>query len=269
MSIRIYADTDILLQEGYSEYEIDTDRDLEVTFRGAGVCDAFIRVVRCGKLRIRTFAEAGAVISYLFWNSTEEVLNVDESHEVLGDAAVTVAYGECNSAPTERKTYVALRQQGASAKVASASLVNAKKTYNIKVANLAPHTYGDMENYAVVLKGGKLMIDAVGKIVNGAYKSESHQTSRALCFDEGQSSQILPELLIDENDVQASHAMSIGRMDEDQLYYMMSRGLNVQQCTSLISTGYLMPITETLQNEDLRSALRNEMERKISELCSM
>ena len=75
--------------------------------------------------------------------------------------------------------------------------------------------------------------------------------------------------MIDENDVQASHAMSIGRVDEDQLYYMMSRGLSIEQCTSLISTGYLMPITEILSNEELRSSLAEEMERKISELCSM
>ncbi|HCK87575.1 MAG TPA: ABC transporter ATP-binding protein, partial [Erysipelotrichaceae bacterium] len=69
--------------------------------------------------------------------------------------------------------------------------------------------------------------------------------------------------------VQASHAMSIGRVDDDVLYYMMSRGLNLQQCTSLISTGYLMPITEVIANEELRTKLREELERKMSDLCSM
>jgi ABC-type transport system involved in Fe-S cluster assembly, permease component len=111
------------------------------------------------------------------------------------------------------------------------------------------------------------MIDAVGKIIKGAYRSESHQTSRALSFAEGQNATILPELLIDEDDVQASHGMSMGRVDEDALYYLMSRGLSVQQCTSLISQGYLMPITETLQNDDLKKKLKEEMERKMDELC--
>jgi Fe-S cluster assembly protein SufD len=137
----------------------------------------------------------------------------------------------------------------------------------MNVVNFAPHTHGEIRNYAVVLKTGVLMIDAIGKIVKGARKSESHQTSRALSFEDGQKSTILPELLIDENDVQASHAMSIGRMDEDQLYYMMSRGLSVEQCTSLVSAGYLMPITEVIDNEELRETLRSEMERKIGELC--
>ena len=77
----------------------------------------------------------------------------------------------------------------------------------------------------------------------------------------------LNELLIDENDVQASHAMSMGRVDDDQLYYLMSRGLTMQQCTSLISTGYLMPIADVIDQEELRNTLRKELEGKISSLC--
>ena len=113
------------------------------------------------------------------------------------------------------------------------------------------------------------MIDAVGKIVKGAKKSESHQVSRALSFEEGQSATILPELLIDEDDVQASHAMSIGKVEEKDLFYMMSRGLSLKECTKLISLGYLLPITETISDEILKETLQKELERKISELCMM
>lgn len=267
--IPVHVSTDIALAQGYSEYEIESDRDLVLNFSALHDCNVFVRVVKAGSLRIRMFTGENAHVSILFWNTSGKELETDESYEVMRDADLTVAYGECNGASTKRNTFVALRQQGARALVSSASLVSAKKDYHIDVVNFAPHTYGDMKNYAVVLKDGTLMIDAVGKIVKGAGRSESHQTSRALSFEEGQRSTILPELLIDENDVQASHAMSIGRMDEDQLYYMMSRGLSVSQCTSLIATGYLMPITETISNEELKTALRGEMERKISEICSM
>lgn len=263
----IRVNEDILLPQGYSEYEIDSERDLDLTFRGSGKCDVFVKIIHAGKMRIRTFAEKGSKISYLFWNVSKEKTEVDESHEVLGDADVTVAYGECNGAETYRQTYVALREEGARALVSSATMVDCRKNYQMNVVNFAPHTYGDIRNYAVVLGKGDLMIDAVGKIVKGAHRSESHQTSRALSFEKGQHAEILPELLIDEDDVQASHAMSMGTVDEDQLYYLMSRGLSVQQCTTLISTGYLMPITETLDNDDLKARLKEEMERKIGELC--
>lgn len=265
----IRLSTDILLSEGYSEYEIDTDRDLEITFRGSSKSDVFIRVSRADHIRIRAFIEGSAEVSMLFWNVSEHDTEIDESYEVLENAKLTIAMGECNAKSAKRKTYVALRGNNAEALVSSASLVQSKKDYSMNVVNFAPHTHGEIRNYAVVLKTGTLMIDAIGRIVKGAYRSENHQTSRALSFEDGQRSTILPELLIDENDVQASHAMSIGRMDDDQLYYMMSRGLTPQMCTQLISTGYLMPITEVIDNEELKEKLAAEMERKIGELCSM
>ena len=263
----IHVTTDIQMPAGYSEYEINTDRDIEITFTAKEDCDVFVRILNTGKMKVRTFAPKGVHVNYLFWNLSENLLDVEEMHEVMGDANVTVAYGEINRADTTRNVHMALREEGATGLLSSASLVDCAKTYNMNVVNYAPHTYGDMKNYAVVLRNGRLMIDAVGKIIKGAYRSESHQTSRALSFAEGQNATILPELLIDEDDVQASHAMSMGRVDEDALYYLMSRGLSVQQCTSLISQGYLMPITETLQNDDLKKKLKEEMERKMDELC--
>lgn len=265
--IDIHVNTDIQLRHGFSEYEIDSERNLELTFYAKEDCDVYIRITNASKIRIRTFASRNVNVTYLFWNACGSKIEVDETHEVLSNAHVTIAYGECNGAKTVRETYVALREEGATALVSSATLVDCKKDYRMQVVNYAPHTYGDMKNYSVVLKNGNLTIDAIGKIVKGAHGSESHQTSRALSFEPGQHAMILPELLIDENDVMASHAMSIGRVDEDQLYYLMSRGLSVKQCTSLISTGYLMPITETIDNDTLKEKLKEEMERKLNELC--
>ena len=153
--------------------------------------------------------------------------------------------------------------------LSTASLISSEKKYNLLLTNHQPRTDAQIRNFAVVLNKGRLMIDAVGKIVKGARKSESHQVSRALSFEEGQSATILPELLIDENDVQASHAMSIGKVEEKDLFYMMSRGLSLKECTKLISLGYLLPITETISDQTLKETLQNELERKISELCMM
>ena len=136
----------------------------------------------------------------------------------------------------------------------------------IEVINYAPHTNGNMKNFAVMMEGGNLNIDAVGKIVKGAHGSQSHQTSRALSFEPGQHATIVPELLIDEDDVQASHAMSMGSVDPDHLYYMQTRGLSLSQCISLISTGYLLPIVDTIADETLKGKLREQLEKEMAEL---
>lgn len=265
----IRTTTDIVLESAYNEYILDASRDVELTFRGNIDSEVFITIKQCRKLRIRSFISEGTNTKILFWNESKNDIEVDETYEVLRDASLTLAFAECNLSNTKRNTYVALKETGATANVSNALLVNSKKDYVQHVVNFAPHTYGNIDNYAVVLKHGNLVMDAVGKIVKGAKQSESHQSSHALSFEEGQKSKILPELLIDENDVQASHALSMGRMDEEQLYYLMSRGLSVAQCTSLISTGYLMPITKVLSDVSLQEKLKEEMERKIEELCSM
>ena len=89
---------------------------------------------------------------------------------------------------------------------------------------------------------------------------------RALSFEEDQHATIVPELLIDEDDVQASHAMSMGSVDPDHLYYMQTRGLTMSQCISLISTGYLLPIADTIKDETLREKLREQLEKEMAAL---
>lgn len=262
----IRVNEDIRLEEGFEEYLIESDRDLDLSMRFEGHCNALFRVRKAKSLRIRGYAADGAEASILFWNESEKQLTADESYEVNEDSHLVVAYGECGGTATDRSVYMALRKPRAHGELVSASLVNDAVNYRMNVVNFAPRTLGEIKNYAVVMRDGKLMIDAIGKIVKGAVRSKSHQTSRALSFEEGQRSTILPELLIDENDVEASHAMSIGRVDDEQLYYMMSRGLTLAQVTALLSAGYLLPVTDVIENEDVRSVLRSELERKLSEL---
>lgn len=91
--------------------------------------------------------------------------------------------------------------------------------------HLAPHTYGDMDNYGIVKSKASLIIDGVGRIYKGMSGSDTHQTNKIIVFDEGCKAQANPYLYIDEYDVKASHGASVGKIDEDHLYYLMSRGL--------------------------------------------
>ena len=264
----IRKSADITLPSGYSEYLIDTPRDLDLTFVSNADSQVYIRILNSGKIRLRTFATNGEV-TYLIWNAKTTSLEIDENHQVGVDGMLKIAYGEINQSDTKRSSYVGLSASGAKAEVSSASLVGNVKEYKLDVVSLAPHTSGIMNNYAVVLEGGKYQMKATGSIIKGAYASKSHQTSRALCFDEKQTSMIEPNLLIDEMDVEASHATSVGRVNEEQLYYMQSRGLTTRQCTALISAGYLLPVAEVIDDEKLKATLKEELEGKIDDLCSM
>lgn len=265
----VLLNTDFRLPEGFSSYEISLERNPEITFEASGKSRVFVALKGSGKLTVRTFAKEGADVRYLFWNRGDGEVSISENHEVMANADVKVSLGDCSGAEVSREAFMALRGRGARGCLSSSLLVQKHMNYRLQVVNFAPDTYGNIENYAVVLKNGVLTADAVGRIVKGAKHSESHQTSRALSMEDGQKSVILPELLIDENDVQASHAMSMGRVDEEQLYYMMSRGLSSAQCTSLIASGYLLPVCGAAEDEELQKQLTAEMEERILQLCSM
>ena len=265
----ISRDSRIELAGGFQTVEIDAGQDLKIDLDIVDSGSLFFRIRNAGKIEINGTVPEEKDVSILFWNDTNASIETVESYEVKKQGSLNLAYGECNEADTQRRVQIDLTGRSAHADLSSASLVTGRKDYRMFAVNRAERTSAEIKNYAVVLKNGKLMIDAVGRIINGAVRSKSHQVSRALSFEEGQNTTILPELLIDENDVEASHAMSIGRVDEDQLYYMMSRGLDMKECTMLISLGYLLPVTDIIADEEMRKALREELERKITELCLM
>ena len=259
----IKDDAIIELTGVYQNVTIDADHEIDIRIDSKADTELFIKIEKARKINID--ADIRHNCSILFWNDAKEKVETTESYRISSPVDLNVAYGECNSSDTIRKTEVLLDHERSSALLSTASLIDAEKKYNIVLTNNKAKTNAQIRNYAVVLNGGKLMIDAVGKIVKGAKKAESHQVSRALSFEEGQSATILPELLIDENDVQASHAMSIGKVEEKDLFYMMSRGLSLKECTKLISLGYLLPVIDTISDEKLRKTLQDELERKIAE----
>ena len=77
----------------------------------------------------------------------------------------------------------------------------------------------------------------------------------------------MPQLLIDENDVEASHATSVGSVDENQLFYMQTRGLTKNEVLSLIAVGYLSFITDVIDDEELKNSIIDHIENKVKEIC--
>ena len=72
-----------------------------------------------------------------------------------------------------------------------------------------------------------------------------------------------PILLIDEDDVTAGHAASVGQVDEVHLYYLMSRGISRDEAERMIVRGFLNPVVADLPIEGVKQALESVIERKI------
>ena len=73
-----------------------------------------------------------------------------------------------------------------------------------------------------------------------------------------------PILLIDENDVTAGHAASVGRVDPEEMYYLMSRGLRKQDAERLVIRGFLGSVIAAIPIKAVRDELVEVIERKLS-----
>jgi Fe-S cluster assembly protein SufD len=90
------------------------------------------------------------------------------------------------------------------------------------------------------------------KIEKGMKNANAFQTLKGIITSDESIVEVNPILLIDEYDVKAGHGATIGKIEEDQLYYLQSRGLTRKEAEKLIINGFLQPIIDEIDDEPLR-----------------
>jgi Fe-S cluster assembly protein SufD len=136
---------------------------------------------------------------------------------------------------------VVLAETGAQAEVSGAFMVagSDSKIVNVLIHHQAPNTKA-----TTTIKGvadGKGFIKLVGKIMidKNCGNSNSFLTERVLLLSDEARAQAVPELEIKTDDVKCSHAASVSKIPEVQLFYLMSRGLSRQEAKTLVVEGFL------------------------------
>lgn len=251
-----------LSNRSFEKMIIDTSKEIEIHVKKNVQASLAVMIQNKAQLDCRIFVEEQAHLKVLFWNESEAFQHRCEVFCERG-AQIEMNVGEMSEGEMEGNFVIHLQKEESSLVFKSACAAAQKKHFNIECIHEAAHTLSQMENYAVIYENSDFKLVDTGRILQGAYDSNSHQTSRALILSEHQKCEMLPILLIDENDVQASHATTMGQIDENQLYYLQTRGLTKTQALGLITIGYLMPIASCLDNEELTKELSAKIERKV------
>ncbi|PKK99537.1 MAG: hypothetical protein CVV57_00340 [Tenericutes bacterium HGW-Tenericutes-2] len=152
------------------------------------------------------------------------------------------------------KLSVNLAGEGAEVKmraVAVSSFDN-NQTIDVHITHNAPNTYGDMTNIGIANKNGKIVLNGVEKIEKGMKNANAFQTLKGIITSDTASVEVNPILLIDEYDVKAGHGATIGKIQEDVLFYLRSRGLTQKEAEKLIINGFIRPIVDEIDDEPLK-----------------
>jgi Fe-S cluster assembly protein SufD len=127
-----------------------------------------------------------------------------------------------------------------------------KQNIDVLIIHQAPNTIGDMTNIGIANKKGKIVLNGVEKIEKGMKNANAFQTLKGVITSDQAIVEVNPILLIDEFDVKAGHGATIGKIEENQLYYLMSRGLTQTQAEKLIINGFLKPVVDEIDDEPLK-----------------
>jgi len=165
----------------------------------------------------------------------------------------------------DARMHVDLVEEGAEVKMRAVAVSSDDNFQNIDVyiTHKAPNTFGDMTNIGIANKRGKIILNGIEKIEKGMKHANAFQTLKGIITSDQASVEVNPILLIDEYDVKAGHGANIGKIEEDVLYYLMSRGLNKKEAEKLIINGCLQPVIDEIDDEPLRERFVNLVNSRI------
>lgn len=181
------------------------------------------------------------------------------------NARIDWSLGIMNDGNTVSENVTNLIGDGSFADTKTVVVGRGKQSMNFttKVVHFGKHTEGYILKHGVMKDEAKSIFNGIGKIEHGASKSNAEQESRVLMLSEKARGDANPILLIDEDDVTAGHAASVGRVDPLQLYYLMSRGITKQEAERLVIHGFLAPVVNNLPIENVKKQLTGVIERKV------
>ncbi|AMC93530.1 hypothetical protein AOC36_05900 [Erysipelothrix larvae] len=247
------------------EITVNDTTKAEITLEANSKGTLILFVKGDGQLDIVLNAKEHTDWTYLWVNQSDGSLTVKEAVNLFEGSHVKANYAELTMGNHSKETTAHFVGRHATFDFRSATISFDAIKWVVKADHQAQFTEANLNSYGIVLENGALEFEVIGYIANGNNGSKTHQITRVLNLGDKLKTVVYPKLLIEENDVEASHAASVGQPDEDQIYYMQSRGIKRPDALKLIVLGYLIPIAYEVEDDDIREYLIQEIEQKVDQ----
>jgi Fe-S cluster assembly protein SufB len=181
------------------------------------------------------------------------------------DASMEWVDGNIGSRLTMKYPSVYLMGRGARGEVLSIAYASKGQHQDAgaKMVHMAPDTTSRITNKSVSKAGGKTTYRGLVKVLPGATNSKINVNCDALILDEYSKSDTIPFIEVEEEKTTLAHEATVGRIGEEQLFYLMSRGIPEADALSMIVLGFMEPFTRELPMEyavELNRLIQLEME---------
>ena len=210
-------------------------------------------------ITVEVIAQAGAQIKFSAIDRLGENVTayISRRGKLDNDAMIDWAIGVMNEGNVVADFDSDLYGNGSHADMKVVALSSGKQVQGIdtRVTNYGCNSIGNILQHGVILEKGTLTFNGIGHIIKGAKGADAQQESRVLMLSDQARSDANPILLIDENDVTAGHAASIGQVDPEDMYYLMSRGLDKAMAERLVVRGFLGSVIVEIPVKEVRDEM--------------
>lgn len=228
------------------------------TYGSSSLHSAVVEIVALPGARVRY---------YTIQNWSKNVYNLVTKRAYAYKDSV-VEWIDCNlgSGVTMKYPAVVLKEEGARAEILSIALASAENQTQDsggKVTHLAPRTSSRIISKSISSKGGRSSYRGMVKIAPDAVGAKSFVQCDALLIDDRSRTDTYPFIDVQEADVDIGHEASVSKIGDDQIFYMMSRGLDDATARNLIVNGFIEPLVKTLPMEfavEMNRLIELEME---------
>lgn len=216
---------------------------------------------------VELIAKKGAHIRYTtIQNWSKNVYNLVTKRAVAHeDAKVEWVDGNLGSKLTMKYPAIYLMGPRAHGEVLSIAFAGEDQHQDAgaKMVHAAPDTTSVIVSKSISKNGGRTSYRGLVKVYPGATDVKSSVRCDALLMDEKSRSDTYPTMEIDEKQVTIEHEATVSKVGEEQLFYLMSRGLTAAEATTMIVNGFFEPFTKELPLEyavELNRLIQMEME---------
>jgi Fe-S cluster assembly protein SufB len=202
---------------------------------------------------VELIAKKGARIRYTtVQNWSTNVFNLVTKRAVAHEDA-TVEWVDCNlgSKLTMKFPSVYLMGERAHGEILSIAFAGKGQHQDAggKIVHAAPNTTSNIFAKSISKDGGRGSYRGLLEVAKGAHGSKSKVVCDALLLDDHSRSDTYPTIRIGDDDVNVAHEATVSKVGEDQLFYLMSHGINEEEAGKLIVNGFIEPITKELPME--------------------
>lgn len=217
---------------------------------------------------VEIFLRPGARLTYVYLqNWAEDLWNFSTQHAVLDqDSYLLWIASNLGSRLTKTFSRVTLRSPGASAEMLG--ILAASGTQHIDLDtyqdHVAPHCTSDLLYKSVLKDRARSVWHGMIWAHKAAQKTNAYQKNENLILNDGARADSIPGLEIEANDLRCTHGATAGKIDPEQLFYLMSRGLTRQEAERMIVQGFFEPLLARIPIESIRHRLERVILEKMA-----